>query len=278
MPDLSVIIVSWNVKEKLRSNLIALLASQGDFSFDIWVVDNNSEDGSAAMVKEEFPEIKLIANQDNYGFARANNQALASAEGEFILLLNPDMLVFPDTLYKAWHWAKMHPKATVSTCRLVDARGETIKQVRRFPTLVDQLLVTFKWPHVHPSSLNKYLCVDFDYRQSAIVDSVRGAFFLINRDNFRHLSGHKIPKLDERYFVWFEEVDFCRQVRQLGGQVWYAPEARCRDYIGASFSQIKRGLAQRYFSDSMLKYFKKWQPRWQWLILKGAWFLVKIFI
>ena len=96
--DLSIIIVSWKVKEKLRANLQALFASQGDFSYEVFVVDNNSDDGSVDMIKDEFPRVKLIANTENVGFAKANNHAIKLASGDYILLLNPDMLVNPDTL------------------------------------------------------------------------------------------------------------------------------------------------------------------------------------
>lgn len=86
------------------------------------------------------------------------------------------------------------------------------------------------------------------------------------------------PLLDERYFIWFEEVDFCREVYRLGGEVWYTPVAQCLDYVGASFKQIKRGQGQKYFSESMLKYFQKWGKKWEYDVLKIAWGVIKIFV
>jgi hypothetical protein len=139
-------------------------------------------------------------------------------------------------------------------------------------------MITLKIPHLFPGVVNKYLCSRFDYSQAAEVDSIRGSFFLINQESYHKISGSKWPLLDERYFIWFEEVDFCRQVYQLGGEVWYTPTARCLDYIGASFSQVRRGRSQEYFRDSMLQYFAKWEPQWQYQILKKAWGLVRIFI
>ena len=245
--NLSVIIVSWNVREKLRENLSALYRSEGDFDFEVFVADNNSADGSAEMVKQEFPQVRLMTSSENLGFSRANNQAIKLATGEFILLLNPDMQVEPDTLKKMLAWARNNSVATVSSCRLVDEAGKTIKQARRFPRFFNQLMVVLKIPHVFPAVLNKYLMVDFNYKTAAKVDSVRGAFFLINRKNWRRLSGGKEPLLDERYFLWFEEVDFCRQVYQLGGEVWYAPVAECRDYVGQSFVQLKKRRGAEIF-------------------------------
>lgn len=276
--DLSIIIVSWNVKEKLRANLEALLKSSGDLKFEIFVVDNDSADGSAEMVRADFPAVHLIANSKNLGFARANNQATRSALGEFILLLNPDMRVEADTLKNVLKWAKENQQATVAGCHLVTEKGETVRQVRRFPRIWDQSLIALKIPHFIPSAINKYLYPDFDYTVAAKVDSIRGAFFLINRKNYKRISGSDLPLLDERYFIWFEEVDFCRQVYKLGGEVWYTPAARCLDYVGSSFSQVKRGQTQKYFSDSMLKYFKKWEASWKYLVLKIIWSAVRLFV
>ena len=274
--DLSVIIVSWKVKDKLKANLSALFKSQGDFKIEILVVDNNSNDGTREMIKNDFSKVILIANDDNRGFAAANDQALERATGKFILLLNPDMLVKADTLENILVWARNNPQATVAGCKLVDEKGGVIKQVRRFPKFSDQLAVTLKLPHIFPKIVNRYLCSNFDYQVASKVDSIRGAFFLINREAFSKISGRSYPRLDERYFIWFEEVDFCREVYRLGGEVWYTPVAQCVDYVGQSFAQVKRGQAQKYFSDSMLKYFDKWGKKWEYYILKITWGIVKL--
>ncbi len=276
--DLSVVIVSWKVKDKLKENLNALFNSQGDFKFEVFVVDNNSSDGTVEMIKAEFPSVVLIANPDNRGFATANNQALGLASGNYILLLNPDMLVKPNTLAEALLWAKNNPQATVVGCKLVNGQGEIVKQIRRFPKFSDQLAVTLKLPHLFPRIVNKYLCSDFNYNEPAKVDSIRGAFFLINCENYKKISGREIPLLDERYFIWFEEVDFCREVYKLGGEVWYTPVASCLDYVGQSFSQVKLRQKQKYVGDSMLKYFQKWEAEWKYKILKFFWGIIKVIL
>ena len=270
--DLSIIIVSWKVKDKLQKNLQSLFASQTNKSFEVFVVDNNSQDGSVEMIKSEFPQVKLLVQTENLGFAKANNIAIKQASADFILLLNPDMEVRPDTLGKALSWARNNPQATVSGCKLVDNKSKVVRQVRKFPKLFDQLMIVLKLPHLSPSLIDSYLMKDFDYNKSAKVDSIRGAFFLINKQAYLELSNNQEPLLDERYFLWFEEVDFCRQVYQLGGEVWYNHTAECLDHVGSSFSQLHRGKAQNYFCDSMLKYFKKWESRADYLILKLAWY------
>ena len=274
---LSIIIVSWNTREKLKANLTALFKSRVDFDFEVVVVDNHSSDDSVSMVKDNFATVKLISNQENLGFAKANNQGIKMTTGEFILLLNPDMKVQSDTLAGAITWAENKPQAVVSGFKLKNEKGETVKQVRRFPRLMDQLAIVLKIPHIFPGIVHKYLSASFNYNQANKVDSVRGSFFLINRKEYRKVSGQDVS-LDERYFIWFEEVDFCRQVYKLGGEVWYSPAAECLDYVGQSFNQVKRSRTQKYFRDSMLKYFAKWEKPWQSWILKIAWKFIGIFI
>lgn len=275
MVDLSIVIVSWNVKDKLRKNLQKIFASRGNFSFEVFVVDNNSHDGSAEMVRNEFSQVDIIENKENYGFARANNQALAEMmriysgkTSKYVLLLNPDMEVHSNTLIKMLEWMEKNPQAGVAGCHLVNDKGETIKSVRKFPRLLDQLLIVLKLPHLFPKIVDGYLQVNFDYTQARKVSSIRGGFFMINTWAFKNR-----PLLDERYFLWFEEVDFCKNVymHNDGNEVWYTPVAECVDHVGQSFKQLPRGRAQKYFRDSQLKYFKRWQPYWQYLILKMAW-------
>jgi hypothetical protein len=266
MLNLAIVTVSFKVKEKLRANLRQLLASQVDFDFEVWAVDNNSGDGTVEMLRQEFPQVHVIANPDNRGFAQANNQALREIKAHYVLLLNPDMLVEPDTLAKMMIWAEANPQATVTGCHLITTTGETLLHIRRFPMLADQLAIVLKLPHLFPHILDKYLRTDFDYSQAAPVDSVRGGFFWLRADEIG-----QVPLFDERYFIWFEEVDYCRQTKLSGGQVWYTPVANCLDYVGQSFKQVKRGRTQSYFRQSMIKYFAKWEPRWQSCLLRLAW-------
>ena len=263
--DLSIIIVSWNVKEKLKDNLRALFESR-HADFEVFVVDNNSQDGSAAMVRRLYPQVKLIVNQDNLGFSRANNQAIKQASGKYILLLNPDMRVFDDTLSNMVSWLNWHKSAWVAGCKLVDENARVVKQVRRFPALFNQLAIILKIPHLWPAILNKYLWSNFDYTKSAAVDSIRGGFFIIKKQAIE-----KVGLLDERYFLWFEEVDYCRRVKETGAEVWYSNAAECIDLVGQSFKQVNLAIKQRYFRDSMLKYFRKWHSPFAYWVLKLCW-------
>ncbi|MCD4761665.1 glycosyltransferase family 2 protein [bacterium] len=271
--NLSVIIVSWNVREKLQENLQALFESVrvSGCTAEVFVVDNASVDKTVEMVESEFPSVKIIKNKENLGFAKANNQAIKRSRGDYVLLLNPDMRVRTDTIKNMKAWMDSNKKASLAGCRLVDEKGEIVEQVRRFPKILDQLAIILKLPHLFPSVLNKYLRKGFDYEKESRVDSLRGGFFFLRRDTLE-----RIGLLDERFFLWFEEVDYCRRVidKRYGGfagEVWYTPAAECVDYVGQSFKQLKRGKTQKYFRDSQLKYFKKWHPIWQYWLLKLAW-------
>ena len=274
---LSIIIVSWNVAGKLKENLKAIYSSDLDKSdFEVFVVDNNSHDNTIDIVKKEFPQVKLIANSENLGFAKANNQAIKQAKGEYILLLNPDTRVKENTFTNLLKWMDENPQARVAGCKLINETGEIIKHVRCFPKIWDQLAIVLKLPHIFPNILNKYLRNDFDYEKSAKVDSIRGGFFLVrNNTAVETHCNASLPspklKLDERYFLWFEEVDFCRKIKNAGEEVWYTPVAECVDYVGQSFKQVSTAKKQKYFRDSQLKYFKKWHPIWQYYLLKVAW-------
>lgn len=264
--DFSIIIVSWNVKDRLRANLQALADSQGESSCEIIVVDNASHDGTAAMVQSEFPTVRLIANQENQGFAKACNQGMREAQEKVFILLNPDMRVQPTTLSHLKQWLTTNPQADVVGIKLVDEQGTLVRHVRRFPKWTNQLAIILKLPHIFPAILHHYLQIDFNYEAAAAVEVVRGAFFVLPRRTVE-----RFGYLDERYFLWFEEVDYCRTVHEQGGQVWYTPVAQAEDFVGQSFAQVSRPKKQAYFRDSMLTYFKKWHAQWQVVILQLAW-------
>jgi GT2 family glycosyltransferase len=274
--DLSIIIVSWNVREKLKKCLEHLFLSQTNFKFEIFVVDNGSRDGSAEMVSADFPEVKLLANDGNLGFARAVNQAFRISTGDHILLLNPDNFVFPATIDGWLHWLNFNRRVALSGCRLLDNKSEDIQgQIRKFPNFFNQLAIVLKWPYLFPHILDKYLCKNFDYSRAAKVETVRGSAMMIRRSVLEEVLPSDRFKngelLDERYFIWFEDVDLCRTFKKAGEEIWYTPAAHCLDLVGQSFTQLPRMKAQKYFRASMLAYFKKWKSFWQFAILWLAW-------
>lgn len=275
--DLSIVIVSWNVRDRLRECLRSIFdtIAGSPLQLEVFVVDNASHDGSVEMVWKEFPQVVCIANAENCGFAAANNQAIrvtsdelrVKSAPEFVLLLNPDMRVLPGTLEEmvAFMREQRNARVGVAGCHLADERGNTVPHVRRFPRLPDQLAIVTKAARVYPHVLNHYLISDFDYSREARVDSIRGSFFCIRRKLIE-----QIGLLDERFFIWFEEVDFCLRARQAGWQVAYTPSVQCVDYVGQSFKQVRLYPKQRMFTESMLKYFRKHRPAWEWATLAAV--------
>lgn len=267
--DLTIVTVSWNSREVLVQNLETLFQSVGDILFDVVVVDNASQDGSADVVRERFPQVHVIANPENLGFSKACNQGIDHAMRDtryairpHVLLLNPDMRVTPEALQKTVAYLDAHPEVGVMGAKLIGSDGKTIPHVRRFPTFLDQLATLLKLPHFFPQLLDHYLGKDLDLDKEQFVDSVRGSYFAINRTALERLGG-----LDERYFIWFEEVDYCKQVHAAGFHVAYVPSIVAHDLVGRSFAQRDSYWKQKNFTRSMVTYFQKWHPWWQGMVL-----------
>jgi len=264
--DLSIIIVSWNVKDLLREALKSLFGNEQNLEFEVIVIDNASNDGSAVMVEKEFPQVKLKANEKNRGFAKACNQGADLAMGEYLLFLNDDTVVFQETLKKCVDYFKSHEEVGVLGCSIKNADGTQQESVRSFPSLYNQLVILLKLHNFFPQLINKYIMRDFDYSKTCEVDQVMGAFFLTKKDIFNKQKG-----FDENYFIWYEEVDFCYQIKKSGLKVVYYSEAKIIHHGGASFKQLRALPEQMLLNRSMKYFFKKNKPRWQyWLIFLFA--------
>lgn len=261
-PQLSVVIVSWNVRALLRANLQRLFSLSDTVTREVFVVDNDSHDGTAEMVRAEFPQVHLITNAWDAGFAGPNNQALRLARGQVVLLLNPDMLVEPGALDATYSILIQDTGIGVMGIRLMGQDGHPIGSVRRDPDFWSQLIILLKLPHLFPRINQRYLYSDFDYTRTQDVEHVRGSFFA-----FRRALLETVGYLDERYHLWFEEVDYCKRVRKAGFRIRYVAEVSAHDYVGKGFAQMKYLDKQRIFTDSMLHFFRKWHPFWQYGVL-----------
>ncbi len=263
---ISVIIVSWNVKDKLRLCLKSLLTEEVK---EIVVVDNNSADGSAEMVKHEFPQVTLLAQDKNLGFARGVNQGIINTTQDIILLLNPDTQVKTGSLSLVIEFFRKHQQAGIVGGQLLNHDGSIQLSVRRWPTFFSQLAVLLKLGYIFPSLLNNYLVKDFNYYQAQIVGQVSGAYFFINRQLIKD-----IGVMDENFFLWFEEVDYCKRVHEAGWQIWYVPQAVAQHISGASFKQLSHTRRQLLFGRSLSYFFHKHHSTTQWLIIKITTILV----
>lgn len=253
--DISIVIVSWKVRELLKKCLESINSSRGDLQLEIFVVDNASNDGTVEMVKNDFPSVKLIASDKNLGFAKANNLALKQAAGDYVLLLNPDTEIKSDTLTESIAFMKSHPKCGAMGQKMLYPDGKIQPSIRRFPKILPIILMLSKLPKMlpHLKSVENYLATDFDYGRERIVDQIMGAYMFMPREAIE-----KIGFLDERFFIWFEEVDYCRRLKAGEFEVWYSPSVSIMHVGGKSFAQQAIISNQWRFFSSALKYFLKY--------------------
>lgn len=257
--DLAVVIVSWNVRDILLENLKSLL------SYEVIVVDNASMDGTVEAVRASFPSVRVIVNGTNNGFAKACNQGIAASDSRHVLLLNPDMRVEADALAKTVAYLDGHPDVGVMGAQLLTTDGKPMHHMRRFPTVKDQLAIILKLPHLFPKLIHRYHAKDLPTNIEQEVDSVRGSYFAMSRTAL-----DKIGLLDERFFIWFEEVDYCKRAKQAGLKVMYVPTIKATDLVGRSFAQRGMYWKQKMFTRSMIRYFEKWHPSWEVWMLYAA--------
>lgn len=269
--DLSIVIVSWNVRELLRACLQALQTTTQTISFEVLVVDNASSDGTVEMVATEFPQHHLIALKENIGFAAANNLGASHARGEIILFLNDDTQVYDHTLDQCVAYLRTHAEVGVLGCQLINSDQTLQPSVRKDPGVYDQSLILLKIPHIFPSTISSYMCVDFDYQKTQTVEQVMGAFFMMPRAVFDQMNGW-----DEGYFLWFEEVDMCTRVRAHGYSVVYLSTARCLHHKGASFASNRPLRLQKIWQHSLLRYMRLYQSWYGYLTVRTIALLVYV--
>ncbi len=234
--DLSIVIVNYNTRDLLRDCLRSVLASEGSLTYEVIVVDNCSTDGSAEMVRQEFPVVQLIASPVNGGYAYANNLGFREAQGRYLLLLNPDTVLPPTALGDMLRFMDEHPEAGVAGPKLVLADGSLDLACRRsFPTLdvAFYRLIGLSKRYPHSPRFNRYNLGYLDPDELAEVDSVVGAFMWIRREALEQAG-----LLDERFFAYGEDLDLCYRIKvDNGWKVFYNPAVVVTHYKGQSMRQ-----------------------------------------
>jgi len=263
--DLSIIIVNWKVKDLLENCLRSIFEQTKNISFEVFVVDNASGDGSVEMVREKFPQVDLTASAENLGFAKGNNLAIKKARGRYVLLLNPDTEILDNALEKMVRFMDTHHGCGIAGCKLLNPDLSLQPSVRAFPDLASQLFILLKIHHLlpHSKTMYKYLVQNFDYEQAQEVDQVMGAFMVIRREVI-----DKIGMLDENFWIWFEEVDFCKRAKEAGFKIFYTPETKIIHHFGQSFKQVMNVQKQKVFNRSLSYYFKKHGTKGEWLTIQ----------
>ena len=230
--DVSIIIVNWNTRDLLR-NCLRSITAQTTAPHEIIVVDNASRDESAIMVQTEFPGVILIANSANNGFAAANNQGLRISRGRTVLLLNPDTLILDGAIDRMLGWLDRHPGVGCVGCQVLEGPGVIQRTCFADPTLLNFVMVEFGLMRLAPwvPFFGRSWYTDWDRKSERKVDVVSGMFMLVPRSVMDH-----VGLLDDAFFVYGEESDWCRRIRKAGYTCVFSPEAQIIHLDGGSKS------------------------------------------
>ena len=256
--ELSIVTVSYNGRDYLRRCLRSLLEHTRGLEYEVVVVDNASQDGSADMVAAEFPSVRLLRRPSNAGLSTALNQGIRLSGGEMTVLLNPDVELRDNPFPAMARYLRDHPGVGILGPRILDDDGSLQLSCRRFPTFSVVFfnrysLLTRLLPR-NPIS-TRYLMTDFDHSGTAEVDWLSLACWMAPRRLF-----DEVGFLDEGYFLYNEDVDFCQRVHRAGRKVVYFPEVSVVHRIGGSTSTIpNRSVVERH--RSMWRYYRKYMRR-----------------
>ena len=221
VPDISVVIVSYNTRELLRQCLGTVAREAEGISHEIIVVDNASRDGSPDMVLNDFRQVNLIRSDINLGFAGANNRGFAQAHGRYVVLLNSDAFLRPGALHLSLRYMDAHPEVGLGGGRLVGRDDSWQLSARMFPSLFNDLLMLSGLAARYPNSrlLGRADRTWADPLEAAAVDWLPGAYVIVRREVLE-----RVRYFDERFFLYYEEVDLCRRIKAAGYAIWYWPD------------------------------------------------------
>ncbi len=229
MLDLSIITVGTNEKHWLRPCLQSVFAQTCGISFEMIVVDNASTDGTIEMLRTEFPQVKVIHNESNLGFAAANNKAIRASTGRFVLLLNPDTQVLEGAIQKTLRFMDEHPRAGLAGCKLKYPDGRFQPTAFAFPTVWNMFAEAIFLYKVFPKTklFGGYHLSYLNYNEDVQVDWLIGAYFLIRREVIDN-----VGLLDEQFYMYTEDTDYCYRIKQANYEVWFTPRGEVTHFYG----------------------------------------------
>ncbi len=251
--DVSVVIVNWNARDDLARCLLSLRPAQRRLRLLVSVVDNGSTDGSVPLITRRFPEVRVLPMRRNLGFAAANNVVLRSVAARYHLLLNPDCLVHEHAIERLVEHADANPAAGLLAPMLLNGDGSLQSSCRRFPSVgamlfrntpLGQLVRDNRWARA-------YLMADWDHREAREVDWLSGACLMVRDQTLA-----EIGLLDERFFMYCEDMDWCLRAHQSGWRVTYLPTARVTHLIGRSSDHCPLAMVREHHR-SMSRYVRK---------------------
>jgi len=267
--NVSIIVVNWNTKALLRDCLNSVYEQIRD-DYEIIVVDNASTDGSKEMVRNDFPKVVLIENNKNRGFAAANNQGMAVAKGKYVLLLNSDTIVLDNCISNIVSFADKHHRAGVIGCRVLNSDSTLQQTCFMFPSILNLFLSSSYLYKIFPKSrfFGRELMTWWDANDIREVDIVKGCFMLVRREAIEEVGG-----MDENFFMYAEETDWCYRFKKNGWKVLFAPVGEIIHYGGQSTTQIPVAMIVQ-LRLSILKFIKKHYGRPSHIMAR---FLVALF-
>lgn len=232
---LSIIIINFNTRALLQACLQSVFEQTKSFDFEVIVVDNGSSDDSSEMLAQHFPQVRTIFNIDNRGFAAANNQGIQQAQGEFVLLLNSDTEILDRAIDKTVAFLDTHPHIGIAGCKLLNSDGSLQPSCEHFPKPRDYFFESLYLDRLFPKNkfIGHFHLTWFDYSRTIQVDQVMGAFLLIRRSVIE-----QIGLMDESFFFYAEESDWCWRAKQAGWQVCFFHDAQVIHHCGSSADAI----------------------------------------
>jgi GT2 family glycosyltransferase len=276
-PDVSIIIVNWNTRKLLEDCLASIVSGSGDIRTETYVIDNGSTDGSQEMVSERFPDVILIQNRENRGFAAANNQALKLCSGKYALLLNSDAALMDGTLESVFGFAEENPGIGMVGCRVLNSDGSLQVSCMRYPDLLGLLGSALFLPKLFPKSswMGHEDLVWWAHDEDRSVEVIKGCFILARASAVR-----EVGLLDERFWLYGEETDWCYRMRHAGWDVRFTDRARIVHHGGASTDRMPGGIHHQLWGAKLQFIEKHRSPFYLKLCCSavGLWFLVRILV
>ena len=272
-PLLSICLVNWNTRDYLRACLQSIRDTTTDLGPEVIVVDNASADGSVGMVAGEFPEVTLIANEENLKYARGNNQALEASHGAYKLLLNPDVVLLPGAVAELLAALERHPQAGAVAPRLVHPDGSSQLSCRTFPDPAALAYEALGLARLFPRSrrFGAYRMSWWAHADERRVDQPMASAFML-----RASALDDVGVFDDDFPIFFNDVDLCRRLVDAGHEVWFTPRAEVIHHVGASTRQVRRAMIAESHR-SLLRYYEKhYRGRINPLAYHGARALIRL--
>lgn len=239
MHMLSILIINWNTKELLLNCLTSIYRNLSKLNFEVWVVDNNSNDGSVPIIQANFPGVNLITNSENLGFAKANNMAIRESNSKYILLLNPDTLILNDSIKKLIQFMDDHPQAIAVGCKLLNEDYSWQRfSAGQFPTLKRIVNHFFFFDRLFPG--NRFfsgLYLQNSREEIQEIDWVSGACMLVRREPLE-----QIGLLNENFFMYFEDMEWCFRFKKNNWQIFFMPEVSILHYHAKSLKNQDKNI------------------------------------